>query len=151
VLLDQIFELIDVPLFLRFCAPPELLDIWPAAGIGDVLVESPQAVQPPAQIVDQVVIVIFDSAGFTEVFVFLVRAHRHRVARFIESTQRKKKRRGGMPKGFHHVGLLFNEPPGRRQVALYLVIRLTQSVECLDYSAWSKAIQVRCALVSSLM
>jgi hypothetical protein len=91
VLLDQIFELIDVPLFLRFCAPPELLDIWPAAGIGDVLVESPQAVQPPAQIVDQVVIVIFDSPRFAKVFVFLVGRHRHRVARFIERTTAQKK------------------------------------------------------------
>ena len=47
--------LIDVPFLLRFGVTPELPELWPAIGIGDVAVLSPQSIQPPTQIVVQIV------------------------------------------------------------------------------------------------
>ena len=68
---------LDIRLLLGLRSPPISLQVVPAIGIGDVLVVSPQAIEPAAQVVDQVVIVVFQSATLSEMFVFFFRGHRH--------------------------------------------------------------------------
>jgi len=72
VLSNQLLELTDALLLLRFRGPPEFLNLGPAAGVGDVLVEPPQAIQPPTEIVDQIAVVDFHAARLAQVFVFVV-------------------------------------------------------------------------------
>ena len=73
---DQLLDLIDVLLILRFGASARIpAGRRRAAGVGDVLVVSPQAIEPAAQFVDQIVIMIFDAPRLAEMFIFLV--HRH--------------------------------------------------------------------------
>jgi hypothetical protein len=49
------------------------------------------------------------------------------VLRTVPKQENKKADVAERPEAFDHVGLLFNEPPGRQsRVALYLVIRRTQ-------------------------
>jgi len=83
VLLDQLLQLLDVSLLLSFCATPEFLQVGSASGVGDVLVLSPETIQPPAQVVNQIVIMIFDPARLAKVFVFLVCHHRHATFSFF--------------------------------------------------------------------
>src|SRR5205814_1082429 len=68
---DHLLDALDVADLLAFEIPPQLLQVRLAVGVGDVLIVAPQSVEPLAQLVDQVVIVIGAAATFADVFQFL--------------------------------------------------------------------------------
>jgi hypothetical protein len=77
VLGKQLLELLNTRLLLGLHVAPEALQVCPTVGVGDVLVVSPHGVEPPAQFVNQVVIVIRASARLSDVFVFFLGCHGH--------------------------------------------------------------------------
>jgi hypothetical protein len=67
---QQLLELLDILELLRFDGTPEFLQTLLAVGIGNVLIKSPNTVQPSAQVVNQIVIVILASLRFSNELVF---------------------------------------------------------------------------------
>jgi hypothetical protein len=65
-------DALNVFQLLAFHVSPQLLQIRLAIGIGDVLIVSPQSIEPLAQVVDEIVIVIFASTSLTDVLQFLL-------------------------------------------------------------------------------
>ena len=65
---DEIFESLHIVLFLSLEVGPEFSEVLIIAGVGDVLVESPHGVDPLAELVDHVVVVIGDCLRFADVF-----------------------------------------------------------------------------------
>jgi len=57
-LLDQLFQPLDRLLLQRLGVHPELPQLIPPFGVGDVLIVSPEAVEPTAQLVNQIVVVV---------------------------------------------------------------------------------------------
>jgi hypothetical protein len=113
VLLDQLLQLINVPLLLGFDFSPESLQLRSAVGIGDEPVVLPEATHPPAQIVDQIVIVRFDFPRLNKIPVIPHHGFRHAAFPLTPASARKKKTDvAEHPQVFRHIGLLLNEPPG---------------------------------------
>jgi hypothetical protein len=130
---EQLFELLDILSLLDLHVAPEFLQVCPTVGVGDVLVESPHGVEPPAQFVNQVVIVIRASARLSDVFVFFFGCHGHGRFPFpikgVESrltnaattrtpTIHQKTDVAEHPQVFRHVGLLFNKPSAEADCSL---------------------------------
>lgn len=82
VLCQQRFELFDIFLLLCLNAAPECLQVSLTVRIGDILIVPPQAIEPAAQIVDQIVIMVGTAAGFTDVLVFFLFGRGHSVLPF---------------------------------------------------------------------
>lgn len=68
---DGLLQPLDFLLALCLELAPHLLNGRLAVCIGDVLVVPPQGIQPLAQLMDQVVIVVRSAAGLSDVGVFL--------------------------------------------------------------------------------
>jgi hypothetical protein len=66
---QQLFELLDVLKFLGLHIAPEFLQNSLSVSVGKILVVPPNAVEPPAQFVNQVVIVILTSLRLTDVLI----------------------------------------------------------------------------------
>lgn len=134
VLHEQLFELLDILLLLGLQAAPELLQFRLAVRIGNVLIVTPQAIKPAAQLVNQIVIVVCTATAFTHMLVFFFRSQGHGIIPFESETfQRacadpatistsakgnKKTAVAKRPTVFSHGGLLFNEPPDRFRLPL---------------------------------
>jgi hypothetical protein len=69
---DELLQLADVCLFLRLVFTPKCLKLGMIRRIGDVLVVPPQAIQPPTQVVNEIVVMVSHSAGLAEMHVFRV-------------------------------------------------------------------------------
>jgi hypothetical protein len=78
MLRDQLLELLDVLLLLRLHLVPELLETFVSLGVRDVLIVTPDSVEAPAQLVDQIVIVIFATTRLSDVLIFFVGDGGHR-------------------------------------------------------------------------
>jgi hypothetical protein len=125
---EQLLELLDILLFLGLHVAPEFLEVCLAIGVGDVLVVPPYAVQPPAQFVNQVMIVIRAPAGFPDVFIFFLGCQSHSTvplrkearesvptnSAILATADEHNKKTGVVerPEAFRRAGLLFNEPLG---------------------------------------
>jgi hypothetical protein len=81
LLADHLLDALDVVGLLALEVAPQVLQGGLALGVGDVLVVAPQGVQPLAQVVDQVVVVVFATTGLADVFELFFR----------------RERRGGLP------------------------------------------------------
>jgi hypothetical protein len=67
---EQFLKLLDIPKLLSLHITPEFLQICLAISVGDVLVVPPHAVEPPAQFVNHVMIVILASLRLSDMLVF---------------------------------------------------------------------------------
>jgi hypothetical protein len=76
--LDQLLQSLNVSFFLGLHVTPEFLEFVTPIRIGDVLVVSPQHIEAPAQLVNQVMIVISPPRGFAQMlhFAFCCKTHR---------------------------------------------------------------------------
>src|SRR5262249_41855617 len=74
---DQLLDALDVGDLLALQVPPQLLQLGLAVGVGDVLVVAPQGVEPLAQILDQVVVVVGAAAAFADVLHLFFRCQCH--------------------------------------------------------------------------
>src|SRR6478672_3609892 len=65
---DHLFHAPDVSHLLEFQFAPHLLKPRLPIRVGNVLVIAPQGIEPLAQVVNKVVVVILATGGFTDVF-----------------------------------------------------------------------------------
>src|SRR5882724_6227755 len=70
---DHLLHALDVVDLLALQVAPQLLQGRPALGVGDVLVVAPQSVEPLAQVVDQVVVVVCNTTSLADVLQFFFR------------------------------------------------------------------------------
>jgi hypothetical protein len=80
---DHLLDALNISDLLTFQVVPEVLQLLLAIGIGDVLVVSPQGIEPLAQFVNQIVIVIGTTTSFSDVFHFLFGCEDHDKAPLI--------------------------------------------------------------------
>ena len=69
---DPLLHAPDVGDFLTFQIASQILQGGFAVGVGDVLILAPQSVEPFAQIVDQVMIMVGTPSGFADVLQFFL-------------------------------------------------------------------------------
>jgi hypothetical protein len=74
---DKFLKPFHIFLFLLLKTPPKILQFSITLGIGDILVITPQGIQPPAQIMDEIVVVGFCRLAVIEAFHFSVSYHAH--------------------------------------------------------------------------
>jgi hypothetical protein len=67
---DDLLHALDVFDLLALQVAPQLLEGRSALGVGDVLVVAPQSVEPLAQVVDQVVVVVCNATSLADVLQF---------------------------------------------------------------------------------
>src|SRR6266540_6490085 len=77
VLRDHLLQAANIFLLLSFEIAPEILEVDLPLRIRDILVVTPERIEPLAQLVDHVVVVIGRSLGFADVgeFFFSCQAH----------------------------------------------------------------------------
>jgi len=76
-LLNEVPEAADRFLLSRFAVFPELPQLIPPFRIRDVLVVSPEPVEPAAELVNEIVVVITAAGGFANVFKLMFGNKRH--------------------------------------------------------------------------
>jgi hypothetical protein len=74
---DEFLQSVDVALFLLFEFAPEILQIDVTFGVGDILVSPPERIEPFAEFVDHVVIVVGCAMGFPDVSHLFFRGEAH--------------------------------------------------------------------------
>jgi hypothetical protein len=74
---DHVLQPLHILLFLRFQTLPEILQIDVTVGIGDVLIVAPQSIEPLAQLVNHIVIVIGGTLAFADVCQFFFGGETH--------------------------------------------------------------------------
>jgi hypothetical protein len=74
---DKFFKSPHILLLLLLETPPEILEFRITLGIGDILIIAPQGIQPPAQIMDKIVVVAFCPLAVIEVSHFSFSYHAH--------------------------------------------------------------------------
>jgi hypothetical protein len=77
LLRDHLLDALDGVHFLALEVALQVLQLRLSVGVGDVLVVAPQSVEAPAEVVNQVVVVVGTTAGFSDVFQFLFRCQCH--------------------------------------------------------------------------
>jgi hypothetical protein len=73
---DKFFKAFHIFLFLLLKAAPKIPEFRIVPGIGDILVIAQQSVQPLAQFMDEIVVVVFRLPAFIEMSGFSFSYHR---------------------------------------------------------------------------
>src|SRR5437870_5779921 len=68
---NYLLDALDVVNLLALQVAPDVLQLGLGLGVGDVLIVAPESVQPLAQVVDQVVVVVLATEALSDVLEFL--------------------------------------------------------------------------------